>query len=104
MKRLSTLNASLHTTRFLYIISSANLVPAEQAGYFCTVSHRAIEVTAGCQSGQHCTGPCLDWTDCSQHSQHCTDWPKMVINKKPTFVLTTIPALSLWICSIIHQN
>jgi len=85
--------------------SSANLVPAEQAGYFCTVPHRAIEVTAGCWSGQYCTGLCLDWTDCSQHSQHWTDWPKMVKTKKPIFISTTIPVLSLQICSIItHQN
>jgi len=34
--------------------------------------HRAIGVTAGCQSGQHCTGPCIDWTEYSQHPQHCT--------------------------------
>jgi hypothetical protein len=61
--------------------SSANSEAAAQAGKFCTDPHRAIEVTGGCWSGQHCTGLHLDWTDCSQHPQHCTDWPKMVIQK-----------------------
>ena len=47
--------------------TSANREAAGQAGQCCTVPHRATEPTVGCRSGQHCTGPHLDWTDCSWH-------------------------------------